>query len=94
MRADEYNGTASAVGMSARERLNADIRALVQDANIAMSDLAEATGQGMANARKQAQERAAQARERAEGLIKDNPWRTVAVIAGIGLALGWLMKRR
>jgi ElaB/YqjD/DUF883 family membrane-anchored ribosome-binding protein len=94
MRAEEYNGAAAAVGMSARERLNADLRALTQDVNAAFSDLAEAAGQGVADARAKAFARSIEARSRFEDAIKGHPWRTAALVAGVGLALGLLLRRR
>ena len=92
MRTDEFNGAAAAVGLSARDRLNADLKALGQDANTAVSDLVEATGLG--DARLKVSQTASRVRARSEGVILRHPWRSVAVVAGVGLVLGWLLRTR
>lgn len=42
----------------------------------------------------QAMERGKEMAHHADEYVKDNPWRTVAVAAGVGLLLGMLLSRR
>jgi len=94
MKADEFNGAAAALGMSARDRLGPDVKALAQGANAVLNDFTEAAGAGIDDARSRITHTASRARESSENLIHRHPWRAVALMAGAGLVLGWLLKRR
>ena len=89
---EAFNGGIENPG--ARERLNSDFKALKQDANAVLSDLAEVTGRGVSSVRERARETASRARLRSEDFIQDHPWRTVAMVAGIGIVAGFLLRRR
>ncbi|MEY3201915.1 MAG: hypothetical protein RIR70_1465 [Pseudomonadota bacterium] len=94
MKAEEFNGTAAAVGMSARERLQPDLKALVQDVNAVMRDASEAAGLGLGAAKARVAQTTSKARAQSENMIHRHPWRAVAVVAGVGVMLGWLLSRR
>jgi len=95
------NGSASSVNGSARDTGN-DMKALVRDAQSLLSAAAALTGNKADELRERGMELLDQALGKAgkelartaDVYVKDNPWRTVAVAAGVGLLLGVILGRK
>lgn len=89
------NGTVGSAGRgSPTDRLAEDLRLLQRDANAVVSDLAEATATGVRKASSAMAEKAAAGRDRVQGYVTEHPWRVLGVVAGLSLAVGWLLNRR
>ncbi len=95
-----------------REKLMADLRVVVADAEQLLKMTADEVGESAAGLRERLQERMAQSKERlldlqesatekakaaghaADDFVHENPWKAVAIGAGIGVIVGMLMGRR
>jgi ElaB/YqjD/DUF883 family membrane-anchored ribosome-binding protein len=72
------------------EKLMADLRAVVRDAESLLQAAAAQSGERLEGAGEEAR---AAARE-IDAQVRRNPWAAVGVAAGIGLVLGLLLGRR
>jgi ElaB/YqjD/DUF883 family membrane-anchored ribosome-binding protein len=85
-----------------RDKLVTDVKAVVADAEAYLGASIGQTDRAYTEARKKLEESLDAARAQvAEGhrfladrYVHDNPWGSVAMGAGVGLLLGWLITRR
>ena len=76
------------------ERLTEDLRSLSRDASAVISDFGETATAGFQAARGSALEKVSVARSKTQSYVTNHPWQSLAVVGGVGLLLGWLLKRR
>jgi len=94
------------------DKLVADLKAVVQDAEALLRATSSQTGEKIQEARARAEDSLRQAKARltqveeealkrareladaTEEYVRDNPWQSVGIAAGIGLVLGVLISRR
>ena len=94
------------------DKLVADLKAVVQDAEALLRATSSQTGEKIQEARARAEDSLRQAKARltqveeealkrareladaTEDYVRDNPWQSVGIAAGIGLVLGVLISRR
>lgn len=85
-----------------------DTESLVEDAQALLAATADVAGEKVADARKRltaaieqgqaawegVQEKAAAGAKATDELIRENPYRSLAIAAGVGAVLGFLLSRR
>lgn len=94
------------------DKLVADLKAVVQDAEALLRATSSQTGEKIQEARARAEDslrhakarltqveeealkRARELADATEEYVRDNPWQSVGIAAGIGLVLGVLISRR
>ena len=83
------------------EKLMQDMRAVVLDAEELLKATAAQTGERVEKVRGRAEESRRVARERikeagvdVDAQVRDNPWATAGIAAGVGLLVGLLIGRR
>ena len=83
------------------EKLMQDMRAVVIDAEELLKATASQTGERVEKVRGRAEESLRVARERikeagmdVDAQVRDNPWATAGIAAGVGLLVGLLIGRR
>lgn len=83
------------------EKLMQDMRAVVLDAEELLKATASQTGERVDKVRARAEESLRVARERikdagmeVDAKVRDNPWATAGIAAGVGLLVGLLIGRR
>ena len=83
------------------EKLMQDMRAVVLDAEELLKATASQTGERVDKVRARAEESLRVARERikdagmeVDAQVRDNPWATAGIAAGVGLLVGLLIGRR
>lgn len=83
------------------DRIVKDMRAVIVDAEDLLKATASQTGERIEKARARAEESLRVARERMKDVgldideqVRNNPWATVGIAAGVGLLLGLLIGRR
>lgn len=95
-----------------REKLMADLRTVVADAESLLKMTADEMGEGAAGLRDRLNERMAEAKDKlltlqasatekakaagrvADDYVHDNPWRSIALGAAVGVVVGLLIGRR
>ena len=83
------------------DRIVKDMRAVIVDAEDLLKATASQTGERVDKVRARAEESLRVARERIKGAgmdidaqVRDNPWATAGIAAGVGVLLGLLIGRR
>lgn len=83
------------------DRIVKDMRAVIVDAEDLLKATASQTGERIEKARARAEESLRVARERMKDVgldideqVRNNPWATAGIAAGVGLLLGLLIGRR
>jgi ElaB/YqjD/DUF883 family membrane-anchored ribosome-binding protein len=83
------------------DRIVKDMRAVIGDAEDLLKATASQTGERIEKARARAEESLRVARERMKDVgmdlderVRENPWATAGIAAGVGLLLGLLIGRR
>lgn len=76
------------------EKLMADLRAVVRDAESLLQAAAAESGERLHEAGVAAGDSAREAAREIEDQVRRNPWAAVGIAAGAGLVLGLLLGRR
>jgi ElaB/YqjD/DUF883 family membrane-anchored ribosome-binding protein len=76
------------------EKLMADLRAVVRDAESLLQAAAAESGEGLHESGAGAGDSAREAAREIEDQVRRNPWAAVGIAAGVGLVLGLLLGRR
>lgn len=72
------------------EKLTAELRAVVREAEALMKSVAAGSGEHLREAGESAREAASEIDEQ----VRRNPWAAVGVAAGVGLIIGLLLARK
>ena len=76
------------------EKLMADLRAVVRDAESLLQAAAAESGERLHEAGATAGDSAREAAREIEEQVRRNPWAAVGIAAGVGLVLGLLLGRK
>jgi ElaB/YqjD/DUF883 family membrane-anchored ribosome-binding protein len=76
------------------EKLMADLRAVVRDAESLLQAAAAESGEHLHEAGAAAVDSAREAAREIEDQVRRNPWAAVGIAAGVGLVLGLLLGRK
>ncbi|MDH4173470.1 MAG: DUF883 domain-containing protein [Betaproteobacteria bacterium] len=76
------------------EKLMADLRAVVRDAESLLQAAAAESGERLHEAGAAAGDSAREAAREIEEQVRRNPWAAVGIAAGVGLVLGLLLGRK
>ena len=81
------------MSVSSSDRLVEDLRRVIEDAETLLRETASLAGDSVGAARERLAESVRTARA-ADRYVRDNPWRSIGVAAGVGLILGVILSRR
>jgi ElaB/YqjD/DUF883 family membrane-anchored ribosome-binding protein len=76
------------------EKLMADLRTVVRDAETLLQAAAAASGERLQETGAAAGDSAREAAREIEDQVRQNPWAAVGVAVGVGLVLGLLLGRK